>query len=149
MARVEWIEQRMQNWVRWKVASGSGALGYASVNLSNAEMPREPYAEAPIPTSDIDASEVDDAVNRLPSELRATVLVHYVGVPQVRKSGFVDYRASTFDERLRHLAIAKPTLHARIDRAHRMLAEHFMARQDKQRAERARVEGLRDERRPV
>ena len=33
MARIDWIEQRLQNWVRWKLALGGGALGYASVNL--------------------------------------------------------------------------------------------------------------------
>lgn len=136
MARIDWIEQRLQNWVRWKLARGGGALGYASVNLENAEMPREPYADAPIPTSDIDGSELDDAIERLPAELKATLYAWYLSTLTLR-------------ERLRRLCIAESTLHHRVGKAHRLLADHFLARQDRQKAERARVEGLRDARRPA
>ena len=92
-------------------------------------MPREPYADAPIPTSDIDASELDDAIERLPSELKATVHEVYLGT-------------NTLAEKMRRLCIAKPTLHARISTAHRLLADHLAAQQDKRKAERARVEKL-------
>lgn len=136
MARIDWIEQRLQNWVRWKLGRGGGALGYARVNLKNAEMPREPYADAPIPTSDIDASELDEAIERLPSELKATLYAWYLSTLTLR-------------ERLRRLCIAESTLHQRIGKAHRLLADHFLARQERQKAERSRVEGLRDARRPA
>jgi DNA-directed RNA polymerase specialized sigma24 family protein len=129
MARIDWIEQKMQNWVRWKVSQGSGRLGYSSVNLQNAEMPREPYADAPIPTSDIDASEIDEAIGKLPSELKAAVHVVYLSNMTMR-------------EKLRRLAIAETTMQTRIGQAHRMLADHFIAKQDRQRVERARVEAL-------
>lgn len=136
MARIDWIEQRLQNWVRWKLMSGRGALGYASVNLAAADMPREPYADVPIPTSDIDASELDDAIERLPSELKATVHEVYLGT-------------NTMREKMRRLCIAEATLHARIGRAHRLLADHLAARQDRRAVERARVEQLMRSRRPV
>ncbi|KQV85447.1 hypothetical protein [Rhizobacter sp. Root1221] len=136
MARIEWIEQRLQNWVRWKLMSGRGVLGYASVNLAAADMPREPYADVPIPTSDIDASELDDGIERLPSELKATVHEVYLGT-------------NTLREKMRRLCIAEATMHARIGRAHRLLADHITARQDRRKIERERVEGLVTGRRPI
>ena len=71
MARIDWIEDRLNNWARWKLTRGTGGLGYASVNLANPTLGvREPYAEAPIPTNAVEAGETDDAVNRLhPPEL--------------------------------------------------------------------------------
>jgi hypothetical protein len=136
MARREWIEHRLLNWARWKLRDGGGALGYASVNLASPTAGiREPYAEVPIPISDIEASCTDDAVNKLPGECKATVIEVYTG-----PGGEADH--------MRRLCCGKSTMHARIDRAHRLLADHFTAQQDRQRAERARVEQLTDAIRP-
>jgi DNA-directed RNA polymerase specialized sigma24 family protein len=138
MARIDWIEQRLQNWVRWRLSRGSGQLGYASVDLTNladSDAGRDGYITATIPTSDIEAAATEDAVVRLPSELKATVECVYLG-------------AGTLREKMRRLAIAEPTLHTRIGRAHRLLADHFLAQQGRQRAERERVERLRDGARP-
>ncbi len=136
MARIEWVEQRLQNWARWALNRGSGVLGYAGVNLATAAVvTRDPYAEVPIPISDIEASETDDAVQRLPSELKATVLELYLGVGGIK-------------DKLRRLACAESTLHRRVAQAQRMLADHFTAQDDKRRAERARVEALQRSVRP-
>jgi DNA-directed RNA polymerase specialized sigma24 family protein len=135
VARIEWVEERLQNWARWSLMHGSGVLGFAGVNLEAAGMPREPYAEAPIPVSDIDASEVDEAVGRLPSELKATVVTHYLGKGGIR-------------DKLKLLCCTEGTLHRRIGQAHRLLADHFLAQQDKQKQERARVEALQASIRP-
>jgi DNA-directed RNA polymerase specialized sigma24 family protein len=130
MARLEWVEQRLQNWARWRLISGGGVLGFASVNLLAAAMPKATDFEAPVPTSDVDAHEVDEAVARLPSELKATVIEVYVGEGGLR-------------QKLARLCISESTLHARVGRAHRLLADHLLARQDRLRDERARVESLR------
>lgn len=136
MARVDWIERRLLNWARWKLNSGSGPLGYAGVDLSNPTPEvRDPYTEAPIPTLGVEASETDDAVQRLPSELKATVLEYYTG-----KGGLNDH--------LRRLVCAKATMYARLERADRLLAEHFNARDDKARSERKRLEALQATARP-
>lgn len=129
MARLEWIERRFPNWRRWKLARGSGALGYAAVNLENADMPRDPYADAPIPTSDIEASETDVAIELLPAELKETVYVWYLGTRGLA-------------EKLRQLGCAEPTLHARIGKAHMLMAGHFTEKDEKRRLERQRVERL-------
>lgn len=135
MARIEWVEQRLQNWARWRLMSGSGVLGYAGVNLAEAGGVREPYAEAPIPVTEVEASETDTAVERLPGHLKATVLELYLGQGGIR-------------DKLKRLCCSEPTLHRRIEQAHRLLADHFTALDDRRRAERARVEALQRSVRP-
>ena len=130
MARLDWIDRRLLNWARWKLNSGSGPLGFAAVDLSNPTPEvRDPFAEAAIPTLSIEASETDDAVQRLPGELKATLLEFYTG-----RGGLTDH--------LRRLVCAKATLYARLERADRLLADHFNARDDRARAERQRVESM-------
>jgi DNA-directed RNA polymerase specialized sigma24 family protein len=136
MARIDWIEQQLQNWARWKLCSGSGVLGFASVDLADADAGRDGYITATIPTVDCEASEMNDAIERLPSELKATVLEVYLG-----RGGMKD--------KARRLCCAPATIDQRIYRAHRMLADHFLAKQDRQRAERARVEALQRGVRPA
>ena len=136
MALLDHMEQRLLNWARWKLLEGSGVLGYAAVNMEHLDMPREPYADAPIPTSNIEASETNDAVVLLPSDLQLTVEVHYLA-------------NCTASEKLRWLGISKATLYVRIERAQRMLSAHFSDRQAHQRAERERVQALQDSMRPA
>lgn len=139
MAKIDWIERRLQNWVRWRVAGGGGPLGYAQVKLGDAAAvvcDRRGYDDAPIPTNAIEAGETDDAVQRLPSELRATVLEVYLGT-----GGEAQHMA--------RLCCARATMYARVDRAHRLLAEHFDAREQRAAAERKRVEALQSASRPV
>lgn len=130
MARIDWIEARLLNWSRSRLSRGGGALGYAGVDLSNPTPGvREPYAEAPIPINDVEADETESAIHLLPGELRATIIEFYI-----EPGGERDH--------LKRLVCSKSTMHARIGRAHRLLAEHFLAKQDRQRVERERVEAL-------
>lgn len=133
MAKLQWIEERLQNWARWKLAAGSGSM--AHVDLENADMPRDPYADAPIPITDCEASDTDAAVMLLPGELKITVLEYYIGPGGDR-------------HKLARLHCSRPTMYARIERAHRMLADHFMAKQDKAKAERERVERVSAQAKP-
>ena len=133
MAKLQWIAERLDNWARWKLAAGSSSL--AHVNPENAGMPREAYADAPIPISDCEASDTDDAVERLPDELKATVIEYHLGRGGLR-------------HKLTRLCCAESTLHARMERAHRLLAGHFTTKQDKAVAERARLKELQASARP-
>ena len=131
MARIDDIENRLRNWARWKDGASGGRLNYSSVKWG-APMPKGPrdtYDSVPVPINDIEASETDQAVQRLPSELKATVIECYTG-----RGGEAEH--------LRVLCCAKATMYARIDRAHRLLADHFAAKQDRQREERERLERL-------
>lgn len=139
MARIDWIEQRLLNWARWLMAGGgSGGMGYAATTWGDAASAggRDGYREAVIPISDVEASETDHAVNRLsPGGLRLAVREFYTG-----RGG----RA----EQAERLRIGESTLHARVDQAHAQLAEHFLAQQDRQRAERERVAAVQASARP-
>ena len=130
--KIEWVEAKLQEWARWRLAGGGGALGYAAVPLCGETLSgggRDGYRESVIPTSDVDASETDDAIHTLPSELRATVECFYLG-------------AGTQVEKLRRLCIAKQTMADRIGKAHRLLCAYFTDRQRAAQAERDRVEKL-------
>jgi hypothetical protein len=147
MARIEWVHFRLLNWQRWSLTQGSGVLGYAAMNWAEPVKVLEPYAEAPIPTDAIEASETDAAVWRLPGALKATIMVHYLGKLEPRNKR-ERYAASERDQ-LDKLCIAKSTLHARIEQAHRLLAEHFNARRERAGRERERVEGAIAATRPM
>ena len=132
MARVEWVHYRLLNWSRWLLTQGMGPLGYARSDPSRAAEGRaEPWADAPVPTNAIEASDTHDAVQLLPGELKATVIQWYTA-------------KGTEADHLRKLACSRATLYVRIDRAHRLLAEHFEVRRIKAearaKAERERVE---------
>lgn len=130
MARTEWVEFRLANWARWRLSQGSGVLGYAQVQLGDpTPTARDPYAATPVPTNAIEARETDDAVQLLPSELRATVFEFYLG-----RGGHEDHA--------RRLCCSVRTMYRRLELADRALAEHFTARADRARLERQRVEEL-------
>jgi len=137
MARIDWVDQRLQNWARWKVQRGGGVLGYAQVQLSAANSGRDGYVSSAIPTSDVEASETDCEVNRLsPPGLMLTVTEHYVG-----RGGIKD--------KLLRLCCAEQTYHKRIDQAHQQMAARFLETHARQRDERYRVEALQAGVRPI
>jgi hypothetical protein len=138
MARIDWVHTRLLNWQRWKLTQGSGVLGYSAMRWQEPLRVLEPYAEAPVPTNAIEASETDDAVQRLPGVLLATVRVHYLG--KIDPGNKRERNAAGERDQLHKLCIAKSTLHARIGMAHKLLAEHFNARRERAQRERARVE---------
>lgn len=130
MARIEWIEHRLQNWARWKLCQGAGALGYASVNLADADAGRDGYAEARVPVSDVEAAETEQAIQHLnPPGLALTVREVYLG-----RGGIKD--------KARRLCCAEATVHARVDQAHRQMQAWLADRQRQRDAERRRVERL-------
>jgi len=129
MARIDWIEQRLQNWARW-VLTRRGELGFQS---SDTMRPGGTggYRQAAIPIADAEASDTDEAIRRLyPGGLALAVQEFYTG-----QGGIADKAG--------RLHCGESTLHKRIDDAHRQLAEHFLAQQDRAKAERARVEALK------
>lgn len=131
MARIDWVETRLLNWARWKAGGGSFSGDYAKVNWG-AEGVRGRYAEVQIPTNAIEAGDTDAAVQALPGELRATVTEFYVG-----EGGEAQH--------LQQLQCTRSTMHARIERAHRLLAERWNTQRAARDAERSRVESLRRE----
>lgn len=134
MARIEWIELRLLNWARWKVSRGAGDIGFSRAGL---EAGGDRYRQAIIPISDVEASDTDAAIDRLsPPGLRLTVFEVYVGPGGIR-------------DKAKRLCCSEPTVHARIDQAHRQLAIDLAEKQRQAAAERARVEHLQQSTKPV
>jgi hypothetical protein len=130
MARIDWIDARLNNWARWRIGGRSGGLGYSHVQLEAPVVDGGGYdTPAIIPVDDAEASITDQAVMTLPSELRRTVEVMYVHPGGVAT-------------KLELLAIARPTLYARLDAADRLIASWLGDRDRTSRAERERVERL-------
>ena len=127
MARIEAIEHRLLNWARWKAGR---SIRYAGACPTNSGMPRSPYADAPIPVSDCEASETDEAIDKalLPTS-RLTVYTVYLA-----PGGEAD--------RLKTLGCSKAAMHERIGVAHRALAHYFAGLAERRRTERERVEAL-------
>lgn len=117
MARIDWVHQRLKRWAATRLGVVHGPLGMAQVKYGP-PMPRAKGNVAPISEAQEEAAATDDAISRLPSELRYTVTVYYK-----RRGGEADC--------LRVLCCPKATMYARIDRAHRLLAEHFGAQADR------------------
>lgn len=65
MARIEWVKSRLENWARWSQQSESGALGYPKQSAFARMTPSGGRNESAVPTSDLEASETDDAVKSL------------------------------------------------------------------------------------
>lgn len=133
MPRIDWVEERLQNWARWKIARGGGELGYGGIDLGTANGGRSGYVTASIPILETEASATDDAVNRLvPAGTVLTVHEYYVG-------------PGGHQEKALRLGISVAAMYARIEKAHQQLAELFIAQREqreRQRLERERVELL-------
>lgn len=82
MARIEWVEQRLQNWALWHHRSGSGALGYATQSSFLAvAVDGSRYREARIPVDEVEAAITEEAVQALRPErahLYETLVLFYV-----------------------------------------------------------------------
>lgn len=110
MARDPHIEERLQRWAQYvQVGDGSG-FPVMSV-LHPAWQPPSP-GQTPtmkaVPASDV--RETHRAISRLSTRLRNTVVMHYV-------------LRGPLDDQAARLGCAPQTVHARIDIAHRLLAQ--------------------------
>lgn len=131
MPRIDWVEERLQNWARWWLGR-RGELGYGSTNPLGAGGGGR-YREASIPIMDAEASATEDAIGRLqPAGLGLTVREYYVGA-----GGIADKAA--------RLCCSEATVHRRIEQAHAQLAEDFRAQRERAQAERDRVERLQQQ----
>jgi DNA-directed RNA polymerase specialized sigma24 family protein len=110
MARIEWVEQRLQLWARWRSQRGAGQSGFARTNILARwwRPPNNREAEAHIPVDEVEAFATDQAVRELDVHLRDTIEQVYLG------SGSVGDDAA-------RLGCSVSTVHARISTAHKRL----------------------------
>lgn len=131
MARIENIQQRLENWALWSARGAGGGLGYASVSvLASDTWSRGRYNGMTIPVMDIEAEETDQAVKALRlsrSHLFVTLEMVYIKGIGVREAA-------------RRMRRAESTIHAQLAEADRLiqswLTEHA---DDKRRRQEALV----------
>lgn len=121
MARIKWVQQRLENWAAWSRTRDSGALGYPSASPFARMAPGTGVHTSTVPVDGIDASLTDDAVQSMRfthSHLWLTLKLHYV-------EGFELYRVAI------KLSVADRTVKARLEAADARIAEWFRVRAEK------------------
>ncbi len=122
MAKIDWVERRLQNWGRWSQERVSNGLGYprSSTIARAAGAPQHAEDRNVIPVNGLDAWETEQAVRALrytDGALHALVVLVYV---QTRST--TDIGAA--------LGIGARRVYQRLEDAHRELAKWFAERRN-------------------
>ncbi len=129
MARIRWVQQRLENWAAWSRAQDSGALGYPKQAAFVRLAPSGTAWGSTIPTDSLDAALTDQAVQSLRfthGHLWLTLKVHYVEGLEIFKVA-------------KQLAVAQSTVKLRLETADAKLAEWFQTREQAQRDARQHI----------
>lgn len=135
MARIEEMHHRLLNWARWRAGGRVGGLGYAAVQW-NTVATRASYRESVIPTSDAEAAETEEGVQRLEEKLRRALELVYVEARAVRRAAPL-------------LQCSPATVQLRVELAQGQLRDWLTERARQRQAERDRVESLQHAQRPA
>lgn len=120
MARIKWVQQRLENWAAWSRTRDSGALGYPSASPFARMAPGSGVRTSAVPVDSLDASLTDQAVQSMRfthAHLWLTLKAHYV-------EGFEIYRVAI------KLSVSDRTIKARLEAADMRIAEWFRAREE-------------------
>ena len=120
MARIEWVQLRLNNWALWADREGAGGLGFKSQSSFLNEATTDRYRESAIPVDDIDASVTNSAVESL-----------RVGRPHLYLTlQYIYPRGLGIKETARRMGRAESTIKAQLDDADHALAKWFIDRQE-------------------
>lgn len=123
MARIEWVKQRLYNWVLWKERESRGGLGYASQAAFLAIAgSSDRYREAAMPVNDVDAELTNSAVESLrvsQAHLYATLQFIYIKNLGIKETA-------------RRMMRAESTIKANLDAADHALSQWFGQHAEKQ-----------------
>jgi DNA-directed RNA polymerase specialized sigma24 family protein len=90
MARIEWVKQRLENWVRWKQREQSSGLGFYSQSaFLRVAVDGSGYRDAAIPVDDNEGRATDEAVQALLGthpHLHRTLLLIYLEDTGIRNA---------------------------------------------------------------
>lgn len=109
MAKIEWVDQRLDVWAKW-VVNGRSLVSGAGCHPMWRDMPPDPAQtyEARVPINEEECWRTEQAVQALPVELAQTVAAYYL-----HGTYFAQDR----------LSISRAVLSQRLDRSHRLLAQ--------------------------
>jgi hypothetical protein len=130
MARIEWVQQRLENWARWHANTSSGGLGYATQAAFLAIAAGRDHAnQARIPIDEIEASTTDEAVEALKlgyGHLHQTLRLFYLKGVGIKGTAQTMRRAES-------------TIKAQLAQADALLAAWFTDRKRRKEAESAEL----------
>jgi hypothetical protein len=141
VARIDWVESRLNNWALWNERGRNYGRGFASQSaFLNIAVDGGGYREAAVPVDEVEASITDQAVTSLKADrphLHETLVLYYVnglsaiGIAQAQECG-------------------RSTVYARLEQADAQLALWFGDRKRKKDAEareiKAKLEAARSPR---
>ncbi len=116
MARIEWVERKLDNWARWSAERASRGLGYprCSAFARAAAAPRHAENRNSIPVDGIEAAQTERAVQALrfvKGSLHAVVIFHYLhdisGVELGQRMGGIGARRAYQLVEEAHVELAK------------------------------------------
>jgi hypothetical protein len=131
MARIDWVQRRLENWARWHSTMNGGGLGFATqAAFLNEAVDCDTRQEARIPIDEVEASITNDAVEALKlgyGHLHQTLRLYYL-------------RGEGIKGTARSMRRAESTIHAQLGQADALLATWFA---DRKRRKEAEAEQLR------
>lgn len=137
MARIEWVQRRLENWALWHERGRDGGLGYASSSVLLSERVDCSNREAVIPVDEIEAGETNEGVEALKlgnGHLHVTLCLFYLDGVGIKEAAHRMQRAES-------------TIKAQLARADHVLSEWFADRKRRKeeaaRALRAKLEAMR------
>ena len=120
MARIEWVQLRLNNWALWKDRESSGGMGFKTQSSFLNEASTDRYRESVIPIDDIDASVTNSAVEALKPDRSHLYMTLQCVYP----------RGLGIKETARRMCRAESTIKAQLEQADRALADWFVNRQE-------------------
>jgi len=140
MARIDWVQRRLENWARWYDRMHSGGLGFASQAAFLTEaVDCDRSNEAHIPVDEVEASVTNDAVEALKlgyGHLHQTLRLYYIKGQGIKQTA-------------RTMRRAESTIKAQLAQADGLLAVWFTERKRQQEARSAEFRARQDAARPA
>lgn len=126
MARIDWVQHRLENWTRWHATMNGGGLGFATqAAFLNEAVDCDGRQEARIPIDEVEASITNDAVEALKlghGHLHQTLRLFYLKGEGIKGTA-------------RTMRRAESTIHAQLGQADALLATWFTERKRRKEAE--------------
>lgn len=130
MARIDWVQTRLDNWARWHATMNGGGLGFATQSaFLNDPAGSDGVQEARIPIDEIEGSITNDAVEDLKlgyGHLHQTLRLFYLKGEGIKGTARIMRRAES-------------TIKAQLAQADALLAVWFTERKRRKEAEAQRL----------
>lgn len=139
MARIDWVQTRLENWARWHASMNGGGLGFASQAAFLRLVVDESRGASAIPVDEVEASITNDAVEALKvgyGHLHQTLRLYYLKGAGIRGTAQTMRRAES-------------TIKAQLAQADALLAGWFAERKRRKEAEGAELRRKLEAARPA